>query len=64
MLEDVTPGTLGRVSFPSCEGIVFFTIAGGPRKLDCPACKNPFTLDVVHDGERWTFRRVRSLGGP
>jgi hypothetical protein len=64
MSGEKTPGGLGRVRCPRCEGTVFFTIAGGPRELDCPACKTSFALDVVHDGRRWTLRRVRSLGAP
>lgn len=59
--EEVTPGSLGRVTCPKCGGTVFFTITGGPRQLDCPDCKATFSLDVVHNGRRWTLRRVRSL---
>jgi hypothetical protein len=64
MSEEVTPGAMGRVFCPRCGETVFFTIAGGPRELGCSACKVPFFLDVVHNGRRWTVRRVRSHGSP
>ena len=62
MAADATPGNLHRVSCPHCAASVFFTVEGGPKQLHCFACKMNFDLDVVHDGRKWTVRRVRGSG--
>ncbi len=64
MSQDVTPGNLGSVPCPRCGGPVFFTLAGGPNEPVCPSCRAVVQLDVVHDGRRWTVRRVRASGDP
>jgi hypothetical protein len=63
MAGDNTPGNLRRVPCPRCAASVFFTAEGGPKQLLCFSCKSNFDLDVVHDGKKWTVRRVRG-GGP
>src|SRR5689334_13954159 len=55
--DDVIPGEMSKVPCPHCGGSVFF-MTGGPHRLSCKICKATFSLDVVHDGNRWTLRRV------
>jgi len=64
MVGEKTPGGLGRVRCPRCGETVFFTMGGGPHSLACPSCKSSIDLDVVHDGRKWTLRRIRGPGGP
>lgn len=57
--DDVTPGEISLVPCPLCGGPVQFTMMGGPHHLVCRVCGAVIALDVVHDGNRWTIRRVR-----
>lgn len=57
--DDVTPGEVSKVPCPHCGGSVVFTMTGGPNHLLCQVCGATISLDVVHDGSRWTLRRVR-----
>ena len=60
----VAPGEASRVPCPQCGGLVHFTTAGGPHLLRCQVCGLAISLDVVHDGKRWTVRRVRRSAKP
>jgi hypothetical protein len=61
METEVTPGGTGRVRCPKCRAVVFFRSVGGPHQATCSECRSTIGFDVVHDGRRWTVRRVRSL---
>jgi hypothetical protein len=62
--DDVTPGAPSTVPCPHCGGSILFTMTGGPHHLLCQVCRATISLDVVHDGNRWTLRRVRNAGDP
>jgi len=59
MGSDSTPGGIYTVCCPRCEGRVYFVLAGGPRRVACTTCGVAIDLDVVHDGTKWTVRRLR-----
>jgi hypothetical protein len=59
MGSDSTPGNLATVRCPNCDGHVYFILSGGPNRIDCPHCARPVHLDVVHNGRKWTIRRLR-----
>ena len=56
---DVKPGKPSTVPCPHCGGTVHFMLSGGPQHLRCSVCGATMDLDVVHNGARWTLRRVR-----
>jgi phage FluMu protein Com len=62
MSLDVTPGSSRRIRCPQCAELLFFRMEGGPLQLKCGSCSSMVDLDVVHDGKRWTVRRVRGAG--
>jgi len=62
MGSDTTPGGIATFRCPHCGGSVFFIIKGGPKSLPCPHCNRSIALDVVHDGRKWTVRRLRKGG--
>jgi len=64
MGSDSTPGGLATVRCPQCKEAVFFVMTGGPKRLPCPHCGSSIKLDVVHDGRKWTVRRVRRGSEP
>jgi len=59
MTEDPTPGRLGSIRCPRCGELLSFTMDGGPRQHLCSSCRSEVHLDVVHNGKRWTVRRIR-----
>jgi hypothetical protein len=63
MGHDSTPGAIYKVSCPHCGGPVYFVLAGGPRRVACLGCGAPIDFDVVHDGRKWTVRRLRQAPG-
>ena len=63
MGSESTPGGITRIRCPHCSGPVFFILSGGPNHLGCTGCGRSFNLDVVHDGRKWTVRRLRKATG-
>ncbi len=62
MTADSAPGRLGCIRCPRCWELQSFTMEGGPRQLLCSSCHSAIHLDVVHNGKRWTVRRLRQAG--
>jgi hypothetical protein len=62
--DEVTPGGRSTVPCVRCGGLVFFVMSGGPNRLTCQSCGATISLDVVHNGRRWTLRRVRAAADP
>ncbi|HVR87380.1 MAG TPA: hypothetical protein VMU54_23850, partial [Planctomycetota bacterium] len=62
MPADVPQGNPRSVRCPHCAELLLFTMEGGPRQLRCSSCRSMVDLEVVHDGKRWTVRRVRGAG--
>jgi hypothetical protein len=59
MGKDPTPGCMVLLQCPNCEEPILFVLGGGPRRLPCRKCQITVALEVVHDGRKWTTRRVR-----
>ena len=63
-IDEVTPGGASPFPCPRCRRPIIVTMTGGPHDLRCDLCGAAFSLDVVHDGIRWTIRRVRWSAEP
>lgn len=63
MGNDPTPGSIIVLLCPNCEEPILFVLGGGPRRLPCRKCHATVALEVVHDGRKWTTRRVRQEDG-
>jgi DNA-directed RNA polymerase subunit RPC12/RpoP len=59
MPAGLTPGDLRSIRCPHCGNAVQVAMEGGPHQLQCFSCKSMIDLDIVHNGQRWTVRRIR-----
>jgi hypothetical protein len=57
--DDVIPGEHSTILCLQCGSSIPFTMIGGPHHLVCQICQATVSLEVVHDGIRWTLRRIR-----